>query len=129
MPKERNVRLLQAIKFGMWIRTVSPPYVAVKWVPETKEDGRTTLRGDRWQEILRVGSPRHPRHFRAQQVTWAPISEPLSYPPAVNEPICGFMLAAPPDAAYCPRGSQEGKLCPKHDAEVASCEDEGEEVP
>jgi len=129
VPRERNIQLLRAAARGMWIRTIQPPYVAVKWVPDTKDDGRTTFRGQRWQEILPVGPRRRARLFRAQDVTWAPISESLSYPPAGNEPVCGFMLAAPPEGAYCSRAAQEGKLCPKHEAEVASWEDEGEEVP
>lgn len=136
MPLSRNVQMLNAIKYGAWIRTRQPPFRAVVFVPETREDGRQRMRGRRWREVMRAGDTREPDTFFAEDVTPAGPMEPLEYPPAKGEPICGYWMAEEPApgqlfnaTAYCPRYVDPGNLCPKHEAKHASmtCDHEEEE--
>lgn len=132
--------MLNALRYGAWIRTKTPPFRAVKWVPDEHPDGRATLRGRRWQEILRVGQAARgaePERFFAEDVTTAGPMEYLEYPPAKDEPICGYWMAYEGEAEsgalvlfhadrYCPRPTKPGTLCPRHEAEFASM-DQGED--
>lgn len=76
---------------------------------------------------MRVGDAREPETFFAEDVTPAGPMEPLGYPPAKGEPVCGWWLAQEKSpgqlfntTAYCPRYVEPGKLCPKHEAEYTS---------
>lgn len=118
MPKPKNLRLLDALKMGLWVRTVQPPYVAVKWVPELKEDGTRKLQGQRWEEILPANSRRRkPKLFRAEDVTSVPPTEPMAYPPRKGSGLCGWRLQPQDPERYCARRATTGNLCALHEAE------------
>lgn len=119
MPQPKNERLLRAMKQGLWVRTVQPPYVAVKWLPQLKPDGTQTYLGQRWEEILSANSRRRkPRLFRAEDVTSVPPTEPMEYPPRKGSGLCGCRLQREAPAQYCARRSvADGTFCAKHEAE------------
>lgn len=122
MPHPLNDRILRMQKFGFWVRTKLSPHRAVKWEPETTEDGRQTQRGQRWVEVLAHGERRIPKRFYAAEVEAVGPHEWLSYYPAVDEPVCGYMEA---EGRYCPRARAITSdaiqpWCPKHEAELSA---------
>lgn len=140
-PVDANTRLRNIITVhGGWVRTKLPPFRAVRWVPDEKIP--VSNRGRRWQEIPRVGQSRAPEWFYAADVTGASPSEPMSYPPTKEAPICGFWLAREGTSEsgarvlthtgeYCPRPTKPGTLCKAHESLVDSWgkQDQGEGSP
>lgn len=129
----KNADMIRAMKFGFWIGTKRTPRRAVRWEPTRLEDGRETLRGRNWVEVLPVGSKAVPERFFAADVEMIGPNEWLTYYPAVEEPICGWGRPRLPDGVmqHCPRQRREveGQLeafCPKHMTELQDGS-EGEE--
>lgn len=129
----KNADLIQAQKYGFWIGTKRAPRKAVRWEPTRHEDGRETLRGRNWVEVLEHGSRREPERFYGADVEAVGPSEWLTYYPAVNEPVCGWRELR--DAGngvrewYCPRVRvvSEGAFqafCARHETELSSSEGE-----
>jgi len=122
------------------VRTKQPPYRAVQWVPDVGKSGRPTLRGRRWEEILRSGSTDEPETFFAEAVEVASPMEYLTYPPKKDAPICGWWMAEEGVSEsgarvlihkdrYCPRPTVPGQLCKRHEAEFAALPEEPGEEP
>lgn len=122
----KNVDMIRAQKFGFWVRTKQAPYRAVRWEVQRHEDGRESLRGRGWVEVLAHGEDREPQRFFAADVELAGPHEWLSYYPAASEPICGWGRPRLPegDTQFCPRqreNAADGQLepfCRRHMTEL-----------
>jgi len=123
--KSLTERMLEAQRYGFWIRTKLNPYCAVRWEPATHDDGRATYRGRNWVEVLPHGEIREADRYFAADVELVGPHEYLSYYPAVNEPVCGWMVEP---GKYCPRprgvtSEAIQPFCPKHQAELSAGEE------
>lgn len=117
-----NTRLIRQQQFGFWIGTKQAPRRAVRWEKTFKEDGRETLRGKNWVEILPHGESRTPERFFAADVELIGPHEWLEYYPAVDEPVCGWGRPRLPEGEmqYCPRTREESEpFCRTHMAELS----------
>lgn len=124
----RNADLIRAQKYGFWVGTKLMPRRAVRWEATVHEDGRTSLRGRNWVEVLEHGETRQPERFHAADVELVGPSEWLTYYPGVEEPVCGWMDRP---GHYCPRAREvtDGAVqpfCPRHEAELQGSEGEEE---
>ena len=128
----RNNDLLNQIKFGFWVRTKQAPYRAVRWERTFHDDGRETLRGRNWVEVLPHGEEeRTPARFFAADVELAGPHDRLTYYPAANEPVCGWQEASWIESGeFCPRmreAAADGELeafCRRHMTELTGSEGE-----
>lgn len=128
----RNADMIRAQKFGFWVGTKRTPRRAVRWEPTLLEDGRESLRGRNWVEVLAYGHERQePERFFGADVELVGPAEWITYYPAVDEPICGWGRPRLPggDMQYCPRTRRvaEGQLeafCPAHMRELHALEGE-----
>ena len=130
MPRPMAEKLINAMKYGFWVRTKQDPPRMVRWVPQTHEDGRQSLRGRNWVEVLPHGERRVPERFNVADVELAGPHEWLAYYPAVHQPVCGWGRPRLPDGAtvYCPRTREENNpFCNQHTAELTGSA--GEEAP
>lgn len=125
----RNRDMVKAQAWGFWIATKAAPRRAVRWERVQHEDGRNSMRGRNWVEVLEHGSTRTPERFHGADVEMVGPHEWLTYYPAVNEPVCGWGRPHLPDGGmqYCPRQRQEGQaFCKRHMTELNSSEGEEE---
>lgn len=125
MTKSLTERMLDAQRWGFWVRTKLNPHSAVRWVGPKHEDGRQSYRGKNWVEVLPHGEDREPDRYFAADVELVGPHEYLSYYPAVNEPVCGWMVE---QGKYCPRlreitSQAIQPFCPKHQAELSAGEE------
>lgn len=135
----RNANLIGAQKFGFWVGTKRAPRRAVRWEATRLDDGRETLRGRNWVEVLPQGQNRNPERFFASEVEMVGPDEWLTYFPALNEPVCGWGRPRLPkgEMQYCPRTVREADgqreaFCPRHMRELQAPEGEenhGEDEP
>lgn len=117
----RNRELLRAQAWGFWVVTKQEPRRAVHWIQAQHEDGRPSLRGRNWVEVLEHGVTRDPETFHGADVELAGPHEWLTYYPAVDEPVCGWGRPRLPDGSmqYCPRQREaEQPFCRKHMTEL-----------
>lgn len=117
----KNADLIRAQKFGFWVGTKTSPRRAVRWKPTTLKDGRETLRGKNWVEVLPHGESRTPERFFAADVELIGPHEWLDYYPGVDEPVCGWGSPRMPQnrMQYCPRLREETQpFCQRHTAEL-----------
>lgn len=130
----RNVTLIEAQKWGFWVGTKQAPRRAVRWEETQHEDGRTTLRGRNWVEVLADGHGGDtPERFFGADVEMVGPHEWLTYRPTTDEPVCGWGRPRLPDGVmqYCPRTrrvahGQTEAFCPAHMRELSA--PEGEEA-
>lgn len=125
----RNRELIRAMKFGFWVGTKLMPRRAVRWESATRDDGRATLRGRNWVEVLPIGERRSAERFFAADVELVGPSEWLDYYPAADEPICGWGRPRLPDGRiqHCPRSREDDQaFCRRHMTELTSSEGEEE---
>lgn len=123
-PRDANFHLHQAQKFGFWIGTKREPRRAVRWQQTFREDGRRSLRGPNWIEIMPYDQygKREPERFYAADVENVGPHEWLSYYPHPDEPVCGWGRPRPPEGVmqFCPRPRERGEsgallaFCPQH---------------
>lgn len=129
-----NADMIRAQRLGFWVGTKRMPRRAVRWEPARHADGRESLRGRQWVEVLATGRERDtPERFFAADVELVGPSEWLTYHPATDEPVCGWGRPRLPTGAmqYCPRLRREadGQLeafCPVHMRELNAPEGEEE---
>lgn len=117
----KNADLIRAQRFGFWIATKLAPRRAVRWEATRLEDGRETLRGRNWVEVLPHGEKRVPLRFFAAEVEHVGPHEWLTYYPAVDEPVCGWGRPRLPEGEmqYCPRIREEDDpFCRMHMSEL-----------
>jgi len=127
MTKSLTERMLDAQRYGFWVRTKLNPRSAVRWEPQAHEDGRQSFRGQNWVEVLPHGEDREPDRYFAADVELVGPHEYLHYYPAASEPVCGWMTEP---GKYCPRPravttESMQPFCAKHQAELTA---EGEET-
>lgn len=125
----RNADMIRNMKFGFWVGTRQAPRRAVKWEPTRLEDGRETLRGKNWVEVMEHGESREPERFHGADVENVGPHEWLTYYPAVNEPVCGWMES---EGQYCPRpravtSDAVQPFCRRHEDQLQGEEEHGGE--
>lgn len=125
----RNADLIRAQKYGFWVGTKLMPRRAVRWEDARHEDGRPSLRGRNWVEVLAHGETHTPERFHAADVELVGPNEWLTYYPSAEDPVCGWGRPRLPHGAmqYCPRKREEGDpFCRLHMTELTSSEGEEE---
>lgn len=133
----RNRELIQAQAWGFWVATKQAPRRAVRWEQARHEDGRVSLRGKNWVEVLpHDDHEREAERFHGADVELVGPSERLPYYPAASEPVCGWQEAAWIAAGgYCPRIRErqaDGELepfCRKHMTQLQGEEHHGGDSP
>lgn len=130
----RNRELIKAQSFGFWIGTKRAPRRAVRWENAQLEDGRASMRGRNWVEVLSHAEhgKREPERFFGADVEYIGPHEWLTYHPHVDEPVCGWGRPRLPEGEmqYCPRvrqvtpAGQREAFCPAHMRELQGSQGE-----
>lgn len=124
-----NREMIRALKFGFWVREKKSRR-AVRWEAARHPDGRESLRGRNWVEVLPHGEEREPERFFAADVELAGPHDYLTYYPAADEPVCGW---SEKPGEFCPRVREraaDGNLepfCRKHQTHIQGEEPHGED--